>query len=160
VTDWLENFAESRICPEKSKRPNVFGPLPKDNDLQSCSTTGTICPNLTVAFPDGFSTRITQKTVVVLDNARIHHSGEYGRQMARWEQQDSHVFSLPTYRPHLNLIERLRLKVKYEWPKPQDYQSFEMLNDAVETILNRIGKKLKTDFNGPKHFTEFKTAFN
>ena len=48
----------------------------------------------------------------------------------------------PTYSPHLNLIERLWLKAKYEWLKPHHYESFETLTTAVEEILNQVGSKL------------------
>jgi transposase len=121
---------------------------------------GTICSDLMIAFLDDFATQITRKTVVVLDNAPIHHSEEFQEQILEWEKQDLYIFFLPTYSPHLNLIERLWLKAKYQWLKPKDYLSFDTLNQAVETIMNQIGKKLKIDFNEPKHFTEFKTTFN
>lgn len=157
---WQPKDKYVRICPKKSKRLNVFGLLSKDNDIQAYSTTGTICSDLMIAFLDDFANQITQKTVVVLDNAPIHHSEEFQEQMIEWEKQDLYIFFLPTYSPHLNFIERLWLKSKYQWLKPKDYLSFDTLNEAVETIMNQIGKKLSIDFNEPKHFTEFKTAFN
>jgi transposase len=156
---WQPKGEYVRICPKKSKRLNVFGLLSKDNDLQVYSTNGTVSSDLMIAFLDDFAKQIKQKTVVVLDNAPIHHSDEFQEQIAIWEEQDLHIFFLPTYSPHLNIIERLWLKAKYEWLKPHHYESFETLTNAVEEILNQVGSKFKIDFGEIKHFTEFKTAF-
>jgi transposase len=157
---WQPKDEYVRICPQKGKRLNVFGLLSKDNDLQAYSTTGSVCSDLMIAFLDDFATQITQKTVVVLDNAPIHHSAEFKSKIADWEEQDLHIFFLPTYSPHLNLIERLWLKMKYEWLKPKHYLSFETLTKAVEDILCQVGKEFKINFDELKHFTQFKTAVN
>lgn len=156
---WQPKGEYVRICPKKSKRLNVFGLLSKDNHLQVYSTNGTVSSDLMIAFLDDFAKQIKQKTVVVLDNAPIHHSDEFQEQIAIWKEQDLHIFFLPTYSPHLNIIERLWLKAKYEWLKPHHYESFETLTNAVEEILNQVGSKFKIDFGEIKHFTEFKTAF-
>lgn len=156
---WQPKGEYVRICPKKSKRLNVFGLLSKDNDLQVYSTNGTVSSDLMIAFLDDFARQIKQKTVVVLDNAPIHHSDEFQEQIAVWEQQDLYIFFLPAYSPHLNIIERLWLKAKYEWLKPHHYESFEILSTAVEEILNQVGKTFKIDFTEIKHFTEFKTSF-
>ena len=102
----------------------------------------------------------TQKTVVVLDNAPIHHSEEFENQMAIWQEKDLYIFFLPTYSPHLNLIETLWRKSKYEWLKPHHYQSFEILTQAVENILTNLAKEFKIDFSELKHFIDCKTSFN
>ena len=154
---------QRRTCthlPKKSKRLNVLGLLSRDNDLQVYSTTGTICSDLMIAFLDDFATQITQKTVVVLDNAPIHHSEEFENQMAIWQEKDLYIFFLPTYSPHLNLIETLWRKSKYEWLKPHHYQSFEILTQAVENILTNLAKEFKIDFSELKHFIDCKTSFN
>lgn len=156
---WQPKGEYVRICPKKSKRLNVFGLLSKDNDLQVYSTNSTVTSDLMIAFLDDFVKQIKQKTVVVLDNAPIHHSDEFQEKIAIWEEQDLHIFFLPTYSPHLNIIERLWLKAKYEWLKPHHYESFETLTNAVEEIFNQVGSKFKIDFGEIKHFTEFKTAF-
>lgn len=113
-----------------------------------------------IVFLDDFASRITQKTVVVLDNAPIHHSAEFQSKIAVWQEQDLHIFFLPTYSPHLNLIERLWLKMKYEWLKPQHYLSFETLVKAVEHIVGQLGNEFSINFGELTHFTQFKTAVN
>ena len=121
--------------------------LSKDNDLQVYSTNGTVSSDLMIAFSDDFAQQIKQKTVVVLDNALIHHSDEFQEQIAIWEEQDLYIYFLPAYSPYLNLIERLWLKTKYEWLKPHHYESFETLTTATEEILNQVGTTFQIDFN-------------
>ncbi len=83
---WQPKGKHIRICPKKSKRLNVFGLLSKDNYLQVYSTYGTVSSDLIIAFLDDFAQQIKQKTVVVLDNAPIHHSDEFQEQIAIWEE--------------------------------------------------------------------------
>jgi transposase len=82
----------------------------------------------------------------VLDNARVHRSRLVQSKLAEWEKKNLYVFFLPTYSPHLNLIEVLWRKMKYEWLKPEDYASFEKLIEAVKKILNQIGNEYKIKF--------------
>jgi transposase len=138
---------------------NVFGLLSRDNDLVAYSSTDTMNANLIMAFLDDFAGQITQKTVVVLDNATIHHSEEFQDKIPQWAAQDLLIFYLPTFSPHLNLIETLWRKIKYEWLKPQYYQSWQTLCKAVEDILRKVGTSFKIDFSELNHFTQFKTSF-
>ncbi len=63
-----------------------------------------------------------------------------------WEEKNLYVFYLPTYSPHLNLIETLWRQMKYLWLKPEDYISFERLTEAVKKILDGIGSQYKIKF--------------
>lgn len=137
----------------------MFGFLSRDNHLVAYSSTDTMNADLIMAFIDDFAEQITQKTVVVLDNATIHHSDEFQDKIPEWEQQDLHIFYLPTYSPHLNLIETLWRKIKYEWLKPHHYQSWQTLSEAVEDIILKVGNSFKIDFSELKHFSQFKTSF-
>jgi transposase len=153
-----------KISPKKSKRLNVFGFLSRENDLVAYSSTDTMNADLIMAFLDDFAQQITQKTVVVLDNATIHHSDEFQAKIPEWAQQDLYIFYLPTYSPHLNLIETLcgsppGRKIKYEWLKPHHYQSWQTLSEAVEDIILQVGKSFKIDFSELQQFTQFKTSF-
>jgi len=156
---WQPAAEYIKIAPKKSKRLNVFGLLSKDNELQAYSSTDTMNADLIMAFLDDFAGQITQKTVVVLDNATIHHSQEFQDKIPQWAEQDLLIFYLPTYSPHLNLIETLWRKIKYEWLKPHHYHSWNTLCEAVEEILRQVGSSFKIDFSELKHFTQFKTSF-
>ena len=67
-----------------------------------------------------------------------------------WEEQDLYVFFLPKYSPHLNLIEILWRKIKYEWLKPQHYLNKETFSQALEDILVKIGDEFKINFKKQK----------
>ena len=56
------------------------------------------------------------------------------------------MFFLVTYSPHLNLIETLWRRIKYQWLKAKDYTNFETLTNAVENIVLDVGKKNENQF--------------
>jgi len=155
---WQPKGQYIKIIPKKSQRLNVFGLLSKGNDLQAYSSTDAINSDLIIAFIDDFAENITQKTVIVLDNAPIHHSETFKDKIDEWQQKDLYIFFLPTYSPHLNLIETLWRKIKYEWLKPKDYLNFDTLTNAVENIVLEVGKKHKINFGELKYFTNSKLS--
>lgn len=79
----------------------------------------------------------------MLDNAQVHRSPLVQGKLAEWEAKNLYIFFLPTYSPHLNLIEVLGRKMNYEWLKPEDYASFETSTTAVKKILSQIGNEYK-----------------
>lgn len=148
-----------RMRPKKSKRLNVFGLLSTDNDLHAYSSEQSMNADLIIAFLDDFATTLTGKTVVVLDNASIHHSDGFTDKLKQWQAQGLSIFHLPTYSPHLNRIETLWRKIKYEWLKPHHYLSWQTLTDAIDEILLKVGNTFTIDFKELKLFTQFKTSF-
>ena len=145
-----------RICPVGGHRLNVFGLLSRDNDLHAFSTQGTVDTDMVIACMDEFVKTITTKTVVVLDNASIHRSEKFNAKLYEWSRKGLRIFHLPPYSPHLNIIETLWRKMKYDWLKPSDYASWETLRKALENILFSVGKELKIDFGELKHFRDYK----
>ncbi|MFT4805299.1 MAG: transposase [Psychroserpens sp.] len=91
-----------------------------------------------------------------LDNVSIHRSDE--KKIIEWQQKDLYIFFLPTYSPHLNLIETLWRMMKYTWLKARDYFDMDTLLNAIESILLDIGKNLKINFRETKHFTKYKLS--
>ena len=156
---WQPAAAYIKIVPAKSKRLNVFGLLSKENRLQAYSSEQTMDAALIGAFLDDFAGQLKQKTVVVLDNATIHHSQEFEDKVVAWEKQDLYLFYLPAYSPHLNRIETLWRKIKYEWLKPHHYHSWQTLSQAVTNICLKVGHTLKIDFDEPIYFKKFKSSF-
>jgi transposase len=156
---WQPKEEYIRIAPKKIKRYNVFGLLSRDNHLQAYASEHTMNGDMIIAFLDDFANQLTQKTVVVLDNAPIHHTKEFEEKIVRWKEQDLYIFFLPTYSPHLNLIETLWRKAKYEWLKPQDYLCWDSLTTAVDNIMSNVGNAFSINFGELKHYTQFKTSF-
>jgi len=56
-------------------------------------------------------------------------------------------FCLFTYSPHLNIIETLWRKIKYEWLKPQHYENAQTLKNAVIDILKSYPEKFNIVFD-------------
>jgi hypothetical protein len=147
-----------RITPVGGHRLNVFGLLSRDNDLHAYSVQGAVDTDIVIACIDEFVKTIHQKTVIVLDNASIHHSEKFNAKLGEWIQKGLRIFHLPTYSPHLNIIETLWRKIKYDWLKPGDYASWETLQKALDKMLASVGKELKIDFGELTHFKKYKAS--
>lgn len=143
---WQEKNENVKLVPKHSKRINVFGIMSRDNDLFQRHHTGKMTSDFVIGAIDEFSETIKKKTVICLDNARIHHSKEFQAQLSRWKELDIEIFYLPKYSPHLNSIEILWRKIKYEWLRARDYLSWETLEKALETICSEFGKKYAIKF--------------
>ena len=82
------------IVPQKSQRRNVFGLLSRENDFEGYDTLGTMNAELLAAFIDDFSTKITQKTVIVIDNASFHHADSIHNKIQEWQEKDLYIWFL------------------------------------------------------------------
>ncbi len=90
-------------------------------------------------------------TVIVLDNAPAHVAGLVKERKAFWQQRGLFVFYLPSYSPHLNLVEVLWRKLKYQWLRPQDYLQNDALFYRVTQALAAVGSLLKIHFAPFQH---------
>jgi len=140
---WQEKGNYLKIVPSATTPINVFGLLSRNGQLESYECNSSMTSEVMIAFIDDFAKTRKQKTVIVLDNAPIHKSIAFSNAMQRWKKQDLEVFFLPTYSPHLNIIETLWRKMKHEWLKPTDYLNCDTLKKAVINILKQYG----IDFN-------------
>lgn len=144
---WQFRDEEIRITPQPGKRLNVFGFLSRANKARMwTSTTGVTARFVVDAIQEWVVEKLPKPRVLVLDNARIHRSRLVQGKLAEWEEKNLFIFFLPAYSPHLNLIETLWRKMKYEWLVAEDYISFEKLSEAVKKILNEIGNQYKIKF--------------
>ena len=116
------------------------------NDWHTAAREGTLDAAFVIDTIDTWARTRTRPTVLVLDNARIHHAAAFQARLQDWEDQDLHIFYLPTYSPHLNKIETLWRKTKYEWLRPEDYLDFKTLKTAVWHILDRVGSQFTIQF--------------
>ena len=88
------------MVPQKSKRRNVFGLLSRNNAFEGYETFGTMNAELLAACLDDFATKITRKTVGVLDNASFHHAALIADKIEEWKEKDLYIWFLPAYSPH------------------------------------------------------------
>ena len=82
-----------RITPTGGHRLNVFGLLSRDNQLHAYSVEGAVNTDIVIACMDEFVKTITMKTVLVLDNASIHHSEKFNAKLCEWIQKGVTYFS-------------------------------------------------------------------
>lgn len=143
---WQARGQYTGIVPQKSLRRNVFGLFSRANQFAGYDTFGSMNAELLGACLDDFATTITQKTVIVLDNAPFHHAALLKGKIAEWQEQDLYLWFLPAYSPHLNLIETLWRKIKYEWLKPPHFATWQCFNEALDEILAKIGSKYTIQF--------------
>jgi transposase len=143
---WQEKENAIKIVPNKETPMNIFGLMSKNNQLEAYECEGSMTSAVVIAFIDDFFENRKNRTAIVLDNAPIHKSDEFKEAMKRWEEQDLFIFFLPAYSPHLNLIETLWRKIKYEWLKPHDYLNCDALSNAVNNILCKFGNEFSIDF--------------
>ncbi len=144
---WQFAGEEIRIFPEKGKRVSVFGFLNLDCEGRFWTNEKTIKSEFVIECLEEWLLEKGEKlTVLVLDNARIHRSQKMQEKLAEWEEKGFYLFNLPPYSPHLNIIEILWRKMKYEWLKPEDYESFEKLTESIKEILNQLGAEYKINF--------------
>jgi transposase len=143
---WQEKGNSIKIVPSKETPINIFGLMSKNNELEAYECTGSMTSSVVIAFIDDFLESRKGRTAIVLDNAPIHKSDEFKEAMKRWEEQDLFIFFLPTYSPHLNIIETLWRKIKYEWLKPNDYLNCDTLSNAVTNILCKFGHQFSINF--------------
>ena len=130
----------------KGKRLNVLGFFNTDNDLTPFCVESTMTTELVVACFDAFSETISKKTVVIIDNAPIHTSQAFLKQVPAWKKKGLILKFLPAYSPELNLIEILWRFIKYRWLPFSAYLNFNTLVAAVEEILVQVGSKYNIDF--------------
>ncbi len=86
-------------------------------------------------------------TVLVLDNAPVHTSKLIQTRRAAGEARGLFVLYLPRYAPHLNIVETLWRKLKYEWLTPKVYDTLDGLCYTVRQALAAVGTRLWINFS-------------
>lgn len=96
---------------------------------------------------EDFILRCKKPTVLILDNAPWHRSKAFKAKRKEWMEKDLYIFYLPKYSPHLNLIETLWRKIKYEWLRPKDYNSKTALRKRIKYIFQNFGNEFSINFS-------------
>ena len=143
---WQETGDKIEVKSQKSKRLNVLGFLSRQNELEVYTFECSINSDVIVACIDKFCEKITNKTVLVMDNSSVHQNNYLWNKESEWAEKGLEIFFLPTYSPHLNIIEILWRFIKYKWLEAKDYESYSTLVEAVENILINFGTKYTINF--------------
>ena len=147
---WQAKGQYIRMLPRKGKNLSVFGLLSSRNRLVCYPTEQATNAAFIIQCLDDFVQKINKPTVVIMDNAPIHKARILMDKRKEWEAKGLFIFFLPKYSPHLNRIETLWRKIKYEWLKPKDYKSWRTFTKAVKNILASFGSdEYKIRFSVP-----------
>lgn len=150
VVPYCWQFPNDPVCilPQKGKSINVFGLLNANGqELMTFDVQGSISADFVIKAIETFITKINKPTVLVLDNAKIHHAKIVQAKIEQWQQKGLYLFYLPAYSPHLNRIERLWRHTKYLWLNPKDYENLETLKTALDNIWNSFGSSYQIKFS-------------
>ena len=144
---WQFADEEVYVPVEKGGGLNLFALIRRDNHLEYETTIDKIDGQFILEQLERFSMRLRKLTVVVLDNASVHTAGIIKERLAAWQNRGLYIFYLPKSSPHLNIVEILWRKMKYEWLSPSDYVDKDQLHYAVRQILGAVGSILKISFS-------------
>jgi len=130
---------------------NCFALLSRTNQCLVKTSEQTFSAQFILEQFETLSFNVRKLTVIVLDNARIHTSGIIKERIRIWQSRGLYIFYLPRYSPHLNIVETLWRKLKYEWLTPIDYQSKEHLFYQITLALKAVGNSLFIGFSKFRH---------
>ena len=99
-----------------------------------------------VACINTFFPKVDKPTVIVVDQASIHTSDMIQSSLDEWRDRNIEIFALPSYSPHLNLIEILWRFMKYQWMEIDSYKDWQSLVNSVEKMLREFGKQYVINF--------------
>jgi transposase len=146
-------FADEEVFMPTTKGAglNCFALLTRGNGCLIETSEQTINSQFILERLETFSTKLKKPTVIVFDNARIHTSKIIKERIKVWRQRGLYIFYLPRYSPHLNIVETLWRKLKYEWLSAADYQSKEDLFYQIRLALTAVGSSLFIRFSKFRH---------
>ena len=125
---------------------NCFALLSRANECRFQTTHNTIDARFMVEQLEGLSLNLHGVTVVVLDNAPPHVAKQVQERRPFWQKRGLFLFYLPSYSPHLNIVEVLWRHLKYQWLRPQDYLENQTLFYQVRQALAAVGTLLNIQF--------------
>jgi transposase len=125
---------------------NCFAFLTRHNECRFAVRRTSLTSQFVFEQLEEMSLKLRKVTTVVLDNASIHRAKIIKQRRAVWEARGLYLFYLPRYSPHLNIVETLWRKLKYEWLAPTDYETDEGLFYTVRQALAGVGSILRINF--------------
>lgn len=146
---WSPIGEPHRVVPQPHCRRSVLGALDFGANLLRHETSkGTIKRSAVIQFLDQVAQDGIpgQLTVVVLDNARIHHHIDQ-QTLDRWLFEHRMVLlHLPPYSPELNLIEIVWKQAKHHWRSFVTWTK-ETIDSEITKLLGGYGEKFQINFS-------------
>jgi len=144
---WQPVGEQRSIRSSKDRVTNLFGLLSRMGKLLVYSTPNSINSQFVIECVDEVALRVERPTVLVLDNAPWHRAEKLLSKQKEWMQKNVYLFFLPTYSAHLNSIETLWRKIKYEWLEAGDYLSVKTLKEKVFHIIKKYDDEFCINFS-------------
>jgi putative transposase len=129
----------------KQGRINLIGTLCLEGErqwLEYRMLEGSCCSAEVIEYLNALanqSQREEKSVVVVLDRASFHQAQVVKEERGRWEAKGLSLYDLPSYCPHLNLIEGVWRKVKGFLMPRRYYDTLAELREAVLHALSLLG---------------------
>jgi transposase len=135
---------ERTEIPIGAERGNVqvFGIEEEDGALYGYLHKGRVYGSTVAEVLDDYSQRITERTVLILDNASVHTCNLVAEYMDTWNERGLLFYFLPPHSPELNAIERLWRKLKYQILPIDSWQDFGSLVDNLINAFDTFGEAL------------------
>jgi transposase len=143
---WQEKGETIEVESSRGKRLSVCGFLSMQNELVAYTTEDTVDSEFLIACFDEFSSNLSKKTVIAMDNSSFHTSSSFESKIPEWKSKGLEIFYFPKYSPHLNLIEILWRFMKYEWIEWWAYKGWSYLVEYVEMVIRGYGTKYEINF--------------
>lgn len=147
---WQPKGEQFSFPSSKKKVANILGFLnPLTNHLVTYQLPEEAYMNseLFIQYINDFILQIKCPTVIILDNASWHKSKLTKSMYKEWESKGLYLFFLPPRCPHLNLIETLWRKIKYEWLSIKDYTSDKALQKKLDHVFKTYGLNYCIEFS-------------
>ena len=144
---WQFSDEQAAMPASLGKGTNCFALLARDNRAQVETTSQPITARFIFEQFEHLSLSLSALTVVVLDNAPSHRARIIKERILVWQRRGLFLFYLPRYSPHLNIVETLWRKLKYEWLAPRDYETRDTLCYAVRLALKSVVRSLNINFS-------------
>lgn len=147
---WQPVGRQGKIASRRKNIQNILGflnPLNGHLATYSANKAQTIDTVFMIKCIDDFANQLTKPAVVAIDHAPWHTSEKFKRRLEHWQDKGLFIFYLPRYSPHLNLIETLWRKVKYEWLRPWDYNSPTALKRRLKEIFAEFNNLFQIEFS-------------
>jgi transposase len=145
---WSPRGKPHCVTPNPHCRRSVMGALDFGaNTLIHEATKQSVKRPAVVQFLDRVAQQADQRpTVVVLDNASIHHDIDH-ETLDRWLiEHRMMLFYLPPYSPELNMIEILWKQAKYHWRRFVTWTR-DTIDSEIDALLGAYGSTYQIRFH-------------